>query len=107
MEPEKLFWGVTPAEPSDPAVETVALPVPKLPGEKRWHTRFECSAAASITPRGSRTPLHGVIKDVSQGGVYVETISPLPVNSQGLLKVNLVRMTLEATALQRTSYPMV
>src|SRR5258708_34699752 len=107
MEPEKLFWGVTPAEPSAPAVEKVALPVPKLPGEKRWHTRFECSGAASITPRGSQIPLHGVIKDVSQGGVYVETMSPLPVNSEVLLKVNIGGMTFEATGLVRTSYPMV
>ncbi len=107
MEPEKMIWGVTPAEPSDPAVETVALPVPKLPGEKRWHTRFECSGAASITPRGSQIPLHGVIKDVSQGGVYVETMSPLPVNSEVLLKVNIGGMTFEATGLVRTSYPMV
>ncbi len=107
MEPEKMIWGVPATEPSEPVTETEASSSAKLPGEKRWDARLGCSGAASIQPRGSQIPLHGVVKDVSKGGVYVEMMSPLPVNSEVLLKVNIEGITLEATGVVRTSYPMV
>src|SRR5258708_1291941 len=89
MEPEKMIWGVPTTEPSEPVTETEVSSAAKLPGEKRWDARLGCSGAASIQPRGSQIPLHGVVKDVSKGGVYVEMMSPLPVNSEVLLKVNI------------------
>jgi len=108
MEPEKMIWDApSAAESSETRTDTGLALADKLPGEKRWHARFECSGTASIKPRGSQIPVHGLVKDVSQGGVYVEIMSPLPVNSEVGLKVNIDGMTIEATGVVRTSYPMV
>ena len=76
-------------------------------GEKRWHTRFECSGGASIRAEGSAFPVHGQAKDIAQGGVYVETTTPLTVNTEVHAKMNVEGISIEAAGVVRTSYPMV
>ncbi len=116
VEPHKNIWGISlPADETDlgiaenanrkemPPVITEARPS----GEKRWHTRFECSGGASVRAQGASFPVHGQVKDIAQGGVYVETTTPMPVNSEVYVKMNIEGFPIESAGVVRTSYPMV
>ena len=116
LELNKSIWGVdmpadeTDVMPEGGIVRDQAQPVhtePRAAGEKRWHTRFECSGGASIRADGSAFPVHGQAKDIAQGGIYVETTTPLPVNTPIHAKINVEGVSIESTGVVRTSYPMV
>src|SRR6266567_3999614 len=116
LELNKSIWGVdmpadeTDVMPEGGIVRDQAQPVhtePRAAGEKRWHTRFECSGGASIRADGSAFPVHGQAKDIAQGGVYIETTTPLPVNTEIYAKLNVEGVAIEGRGVVRTSYPMV
>ena len=117
VEPNKNIWGIAlPSDESDPAIlaaaarkETDKPIVASRPvTEKRWHTRFECSGGASVrAENGEGFPVHGQVKDIAQGGVYVETTTPLPTNTEVFVKMNVEDIQIEAQGVVRTSYPMV
>lgn len=113
---QKPIWGVNlPAEEVDKAVDTGRLrreapPVrtaAQLPGEKRWHTRYECSGSVAIKMPNASFPVNGEVKDICQGGVYVEMTSPMPVKSEVILDLCVENIAIEAKGIVRTSYPMV
>jgi hypothetical protein len=116
LDGNKALWGANlpPDEPDfagdkilqrkeKPAVHVAGRPA----GEKRWHTRFECTGAAAVRAAEANFPIYGQIKDLAQGGVYVETATPLPVNTQVDVKMNVEGTPIEAPGIVRTSYPMV
>jgi hypothetical protein len=115
IEPNKNIWGISlPVQEAVPARQTAARrkadsehtearPAP----EKRWHTRFECSGGASVRAEGSGFPIHGQVKDIAQGGVYVETTAPLTTNTEVYVKMNVEGVAVESAGVVRTSYPMV
>jgi hypothetical protein len=116
IEPNKNIWAISlPADETDTALQARALrrasSETRVEGrsatEKRWHTRFECSGGASVRAEGSGFPVHGQVKDIAQGGVYVETITPLTVNTEIYVKMNLEGIAIESAGVVRTSYPMV
>lgn len=118
VEPNKNIWGIAlPSDESDPAIaaasarkETTEKPIAaaRPVTEKRWHTRFECSGGASVrAENGDGFPVHGQVKDIAQGGVYVETTTPLTVNTEVAVKMNVEDIQIEAQGVVRTSYPMV
>ncbi|HJX83118.1 MAG TPA: PilZ domain-containing protein [Candidatus Angelobacter sp.] len=116
LEPDKPIWGSGPKEDVDREDTTgseidvpVSLPeaTAPLPGEKRWHARLECTGSAAVLSLGSQFPVRGQIKDVSQGGVYVEVTTPLAVKSKVSLEMNIEGISFEAKGVVRTSYPMV
>jgi hypothetical protein len=106
LEPHNPIWGL-----DSPADQTESAQNPDgpatLPGDKRGYSRLECSGAAAVLSIGARFPMQGLIKDVSQGGIYVEITQPLAVGSKVSLKMSIEGMPLEATGVVRTSYPMV
>ena len=112
---DKSIWGVhLPPDESDPHVNVhqVRNPMPpvqtsQLPGEKRWHTRYECEGSATVKPPNATYGSHGAIKDISEGGVYVEITAPLPVNTEVTLSMNVEGVWLDAAGMVRTSYPLV
>jgi hypothetical protein len=75
--------------------------------EKRWHTRFECSGGASVRAEGPGYPIHGQVKDIAQGGAYIETLTPITVNTEVFIKMNVEGVAIESPGVVRTSYPMV
>jgi hypothetical protein len=75
--------------------------------EKRWHTRFECSGGASVRAEGPGYPIHGQVKDIAQGGAYIETLTPITVNTEVFVKMNVEGVAIESPGVVRTSYPMV
>lgn len=116
IEPNKNIWGIS--LPSDDINAVVAAASPQKETEppaagrpateKRWHTRFECSGGASVRAANSEGfPVHGQVKDIAQGGVYVETTTPLPTNTEVFVKMNVEDIQIEAQGVVRTSYPMV
>lgn len=115
VEPHKSIWGINlpPDETDLPAnARPLRQPMPPtretLPeSEKRWHTRFECSGGASVRSNASAFPIRGEVKDISRGGVYVETTTPLPVNSEVQIKINVEETPIESAGVVRTSYPLV
>jgi hypothetical protein len=48
-----------------------------LSGDRRQHARFKCFISALIRVEGSPLPLWGQIRDISQGGCYVQLPQPL------------------------------
>jgi PilZ domain len=116
LEPNKNIWGInlppdevdTVASAAEQRKEALIVEVEKRPfSEKRWHTRFECSGGASIRAEGSGFPVHGQVKDIAQGGVYVETTTPLTQNTEVYVKMNVEGLSIETSGVVRTSYPLV
>ena len=116
METGKVIWGINlPNDETDlvPQGATQRQEMPPVrtnvtgPGEKRWHTRFECSGGASVRGANTTFPVHAQVKDVSQSGVYVETTAPMPVNTEVNIKMNVEGVAIETAGVVRTSYPMV
>jgi len=115
IEPQKNIWGINlPADETDSAAQTAALrknahsrSEGRPATEKRWHTRFECTGGASVRADGSGFPVHGQVKDIAQGGVYVETTTPLTANTEVYVKMNVEDIQIESAGVVRTSYPMV
>jgi hypothetical protein len=110
MEPENSIWGVNlpPDEPDMPPDASVLRnESASRPVEKRWHTRFECSGGASVRAQGTGYPVHGQVKDIARGGVYVETTTPLVLNAEVYVKMNVEGVAIESLGVVRTSYPLV
>lgn len=116
VEENKSIWGINlPIDEADPAVGGTAARKAMPPlrtqacsaGDRRWHTRFECSGGASVRAQDTGYPVHGQVKDISRGGVYVETTTPLTVNAQVYVKMNIEGVQIESAGVVRTSYPMV
>jgi PilZ domain len=116
LEPNKNIWGVDlPADEPDSPLgaamfrkDSLLMYMEGRPAtERRWHTRFECSGGASVRAEGSGFPVHGQVKDIAQGGVYVETTTPLTLNTEVCVKMNVEGVPIESAGVVRTSYPMV
>jgi PilZ domain len=116
LEPHKSIWNVNlPEDETDLAVHTGSLrnPMPpvftatQLPGERRWHVRYNCAGSVAIKTDKSSFAVNAEVKDISKGGLYAETSTPLPVNSNVTLRVTVEGMMFEAEGLVRTSYPLV
>ncbi|HLJ27430.1 MAG TPA: PilZ domain-containing protein [Candidatus Angelobacter sp.] len=116
LEPFKSIWGVDlPDDQRDFTVNVgmVRNSEPPLhapstaPGGKRKHERYACSGSASIKTAGSTFALHGEIKDISEGGVYVELTAPMAVNTEVTLGLKIEGAWIEFAGTVRTSYPLV
>jgi hypothetical protein len=115
MEPNKNIWGISlPADETDSVLQSAVLrkvaqrrTEGRPATEKRWHTRFECTGGASVRADGSGFPVHGQVKDIAQGGVYVETTIPLTANTEVYVKMNVEDIQIESAGVVRTSYAMV
>lgn len=116
MEPNKPIWGVDlPLDQRDINVnvalvrtsEPVAYTPSATPGGKRAHERYPCSGSASIRAKTSSFALHGEVKDISAGGVYVELTSPMAVGTQVTIGLKIEGAWIEFAGAVRTSYPLV
>lgn len=115
LEPAKDIWGINlPDDEEDITVNAGMLrdlqpPVrtaPATPAGRRAHERYPCAGSASIKSTGSFA-LHGEIKDISKGGVYVELTAPMPVDTEVTIGLKIEGMWIEFAGTVRTSYPLV
>lgn len=116
LEPGKEIWGVNlPEDEQDITVNAWVLrnlePPVRMPsthpGGKRAHERYSCSGSASIRTRASSFALHGEVKDISEGGVYVEMTSPMAVDTDVTIGLKIEGAWIEFAGTVRTSYPLV
>lgn len=116
LDPGKSIWGVVlPEDTPDLTIDAGRLrnslaPVRssgQFPGENRWHPRYQCSGSASVKQQGVEYPVHAEVKDISQGGIYLEMSTPLLVGTQITLTVNTQGVSFETPGTVRTSYPLV
>jgi hypothetical protein len=93
-QPDNRFWGVpqlaarAPGVAPNPELRAAApvVPLPSLAsawtGEERRHSARHAGAeTAFIVQDGSRFPITGSLVDISRSGCYVETVTPLPVQT--------------------------
>lgn len=115
LEPAKSIWGVDlPRDESDAEVD-VSLrnskpPLRKgshLPAGKRHHERYPCSGSASIKSAAGSFALHGEVKDISEGGIYVELTAPMAVGTEVTIGLKIEGAWIEFAGTVRTSYPLV
>jgi hypothetical protein len=95
-EPGKSIWGVElpagvpddyqPAQPKELWKETGAAPMVGTQSwtgpDRRAHPRYTCRGQVKMLPEGSNVWLTGGLSEIGLGGCYVETMSPLPCDSQ-------------------------
>jgi hypothetical protein len=116
LEPNKSIWGVDLPDDqrdvtvnvgmvrdSNPPVRTPAV----APAGKRAHERYACSGSASIKTGGAAFALHGEVKDISEGGVYVELTAPMAVDTEVTIGLKIEGSWIEFAGQVRTSYPLV
>jgi hypothetical protein len=68
-----------PSVPADPIPPSQAL-APKASEERPRLARSSCRIEAKVRIAGSETWLDGIVSDISVGGCYMETVSPLAVD---------------------------
>ncbi|HEY6249882.1 MAG TPA: PilZ domain-containing protein [Candidatus Angelobacter sp.] len=115
LEPGKSIWGVDlPEDQTDCAVNLnvrnsqppVRTPS-TLPAGKRHHERYPCSGSVSIKTAGAGYAMHGEVKDISEGGIYVELTAPMAVGTEVKIGLKMEGLWIEFSGLVRTSYPLV
>jgi hypothetical protein len=111
----KNVWGVDlPADQPDLSVDANALRsryplvcTGRGSTERRWHRRLDCAGSASVLAPSSKFPVYAEIKDISLGGVYLETATAFPVNTKVHLKMNVAGIAVDMPGTVRTSKPQV
>jgi hypothetical protein len=73
--------------------------------ERRRHARHFIRGQAQMTIDGSDVPLPGILTELSQGGCYIEMMSPLPVGTKVNLELSAANYTGRMGALVRTTQP--
>jgi len=75
--------------------------------ERRDNTRYPCEGKVEIHREGSTGVFWGIVSDLSYGGCYVESPSPLPVGSRISLSLSILDMDLEVEGKVAAVHPMV
>jgi len=91
LEPGKSIWGIAvpapgpdPHRPAEPAqspggADSIASVAPTdFREERRKHPRYPCTGQVRMLLEGSDLELLAVLREISLGGCYVETMSPMP-----------------------------
>ncbi|HEY6352812.1 MAG TPA: PilZ domain-containing protein [Candidatus Angelobacter sp.] len=115
LEPGKSIWGVDlPADETDCAVDVslrssqpAVRSTSNLPAGKRHFERYPCSGSISIKTVGANYALHGEVKDISEGGIYVELTAPMAAGTEVTIGLKMEGIWIEFSGLVRTSYPLV
>ena len=101
-EPDVYFWG------TEYAV-TAAAPIPvsataRPQEERRQHPRYKCEGRAGLLVEGMEVETAGTLSDISRGGCYVETMSPLAVETPVHATLEVEDVRIEAEAVVRVSH---
>ena len=116
LDPGKSIWSVhLPADQPDIAVDALhlregngrnrALIISR--SEQSETFRYECSAGATLRAPGSSYPFRVQIKTIHPGGIDVESITTLPLNTVVNLEMKVEGITLESAGMVTGSTPRV
>jgi len=116
LDPGKSIWSVhLPADQPDIAVDIFHLRegngrncAPIISHSEQSETfRFECSAGATLRAPGSSYPFRVQIKTIHPGGIDVESITTLPLNTVVSLEMKVEGIHVESTGMVTGSTPRV
>lgn len=112
MDPNKSIWGIQlPPDQPDLAIDTSdthALPamprgLPAAIGDIDQHVRYECSAGITLRAPGSNYPVRVQLRSIHVGGLYVETITTLPLHTVVSIETRVEGVQLETAGIVNTS----
>ncbi|HZR32613.1 MAG TPA: PilZ domain-containing protein [Terriglobales bacterium] len=75
------------------------------PSDRRQHARFKCFISALLRPAGTTLPVWGQVTDISSGGCYVQTGTPLAVNSRLTIELLMNDSRLKAEGMVCSNHP--
>lgn len=116
LDPGKSIWSVhLPADESDISVDALHLrriaPLSRVSvasaSEQRPPARYECNTGATLRAPGSNYPVRVQLKTIHLNGLYVETVTTLPLNTVVSLELLIEGIALEAAGMVSTSTPRV
>jgi hypothetical protein len=116
LEPEKKVWGKAleeepAAPPAAPKVEAPQHGVERRTAgdrrkdERRRNPRYRASGGVQMYPAGSEVRVWGTLTDISLGGCYVESMSPLPAATEVSMELESDADRLHVRAAVRVSHP--
>ena len=73
--------------------------------EKRKHQRYACDVGAEIRTENAKSGYWGTVADISLGGCYVNTFSPLPAGTNVTLRVKTNHAEITLSGKTVTSHP--
>ena len=73
--------------------------------EKRSHVRYACDGGVEVRPEGSAGGFWGTLTDISLGGCYVQTFSPLSVGTLLSMRVQTKMTEFRCTGNVQASHP--
>jgi hypothetical protein len=73
--------------------------------EKRSHIRYACDGGVEVRPEGSTGGFWGTLTDISLGGCYVQTFSPLAVGTQLTMRVQTKMTEFRCSGSVQASHP--
>ena len=76
-------------------------------GERRRYPRYQCSGGVQMSKDGTGVPLWVRLADIGLGGCYVETLSPLPLQTNVELVIHVEDLQIQGRGRVRTSHPSV
>jgi hypothetical protein len=80
---------------------------PQSSDGRRQHSRQEIKGGVEVHQAGIAQPYWGHIGDISHGGIYVQIIQPLPVDTFVNILIRAEGLEIRSAALVRTSHPLV
>jgi hypothetical protein len=116
LDPAKTIWSThLPADESDISVDALHLrrTTPSYrtsvasASEQRQPARYEYNAGATLRAPGSNYPVRVQLKSVHLNGLYVETVTTLPLNTVVSLELLIEGIAMEAAGVVNTSTPRV
>jgi hypothetical protein len=73
--------------------------------ERRRHPRFNCSGTASIWEQGHELAISARVNEISLGGCYIETMSPLRLATRVRLELSINCLSISLEGMVRSSQP--
>jgi hypothetical protein len=112
IDPNKSIWGIQlPADQPDLTIYAyegrAAAVIPRIPAattaDPDQHVRYECSAGIALLAPGSNYPMRVQLKSIHLGGLYVETIATLPLNTVVSIEAKVEGIHLETAGIINSS----
>jgi hypothetical protein len=116
LDPAKSIWSTHfPADQTDLAIDALHLrqkaATPRVPGISRSEPsetlRYECSFGATVRAPGSSYPFRVQIKTIHLGGIEVESVTTLPLNTVVNLEMQVEGIQVESAGMVTGSTPRV
>lgn len=73
--------------------------------ERRSHARYVCDGGVEVRTEGSNAGFWGTLTDISLGGCYIQTFSPLPAGTQLAMRIQTKVSEFRCAGVVQASHP--